>query len=96
MFSIEIQNMNFPLPLEKGGYFLYAKSNCKFCRQAKQLLPDVTAVNVDEYIETNKAKCLDKISTVAEEEITTFPIVFYNGIFIGGYTESKEHFEMME
>jgi glutaredoxin len=87
--------MNFSLPTE-NGYFMYSKSGCKFCKMAKELLPDVTVVNVDEQIKTDKAKCLDQISTVAEVEITTFPVIFFNEIFIGGYTESKEHLSMME
>ena len=81
--------MNFSLPTE-NGYFMYSKSGCKFCRMAKELLPDVTVVNVDEHIETDKAKCLDQNIS------RTFPVVFFNEIFIGGYTESKEHLSMME
>jgi len=95
MISIEFNKMNFPLPIDKG-YFMYSKSNCKFCKFAKEQLPNLTAVNIDEFIETNKSKLLDKISTIATVEIKTFPIVFYNGIYIGGYKESKEHLSMME
>lgn len=95
MFSIEILNMDFHLPT-KNGYFMYSKSNCKFCKMAKELLPDVTVVNADVFIETDKSKFLDKMATIAEAEVKTFPIVFYNRIFIGGYTESKDHFNMME
>jgi len=95
MISIEFNKMNFPLPIDKG-YFMYSKSNCKFCKFAKEQLPNLTAVNIDEFIETNKSKLLDKISTIATVEIKTFPIVFYNGIYIGGYNMSKEHLSMME
>lgn len=35
--------MNFSLPTE-NGYFMYSKSGCKFCKMAKELLPDVTVV----------------------------------------------------
>ena len=87
--------MNFSLPT-KSGYFMYSKSGCKYCRMAKALLPNVTVVNIDEHIKTDKAKCLDQISTVAEVEITTFPVIFFNEIFIGGFTESEEHLNMME
>jgi glutaredoxin len=87
--------MDFSLPT-KSGYFMYSKSGCKFCRMAKALLPNVTVVNIDQYIEAGKAKCLDQISTVAEVEITTFPVIFFNEIFIGGFTESKEHLSLRE
>ena len=87
--------MDFYLPT-KSGYFMYSKSGCKFCRMAKALLPNVTVVNIDQYIEAGKAKCLDQISTVAEVEITTFPVIFFNEIFIGGFTESKEHLSLRE
>jgi len=60
---------------------------------AKELLPDVTVVNVNVFIETDKSKFLDKMATIAEAEVKTFPIVFFNGIFLGGYTESREHLE---
>jgi|TARA_B110000444_G_C18589631_1_gene477859 glutaredoxin len=95
MFSVEFNNMNFSLPT-KSGYFMYSKSGCKFCKMAKELLPNVTVVNVDEHIETDKAKCLDKMATIAEVEIKTFPVIFFNQIFVGGYAESKEHLSMME
>ena len=95
MLSTKILNMEFPLPT-KNGYFMYSKSNCKFCKMAKELLPDVTIVNVNVFIETDKSKFLDKMATIAEVEIKTFPIVFYNRIFIGGFTESKEHLEIMK
>ena len=58
MFSVEFNNMNFSLPT-KSGYFMYSKSGCKFCKMAKELLPNVTVVNVDEHIETDKAKQID-------------------------------------
>ena len=95
MFSVEFNNMNFSLPT-KSGYFMYSKSGCKFCKMAKELLPNVTVVNVDEQIETDKAKCLDKMATIAEVEIKTFPVIFFNQIFVGGYAESKDHLSMME
>ena len=31
----------------------------------------MTVVNVDEHIETDKAKCLDKMATIAEVEINS-------------------------
>ena len=61
--------MDFPLPSGANGYFMYSKSNCKFCKMAKELLPDVTIVNVDVFIETDKLKFLDKMATIAEVEI---------------------------
>jgi glutaredoxin len=95
MIFTEFNNMNFSLPT-KNGYFMYSKSGCKFCRMAQELLPDVTVVNVDAHIETGKAKCLEKMATIAEVEIKTFPVIFFNQIFVGGYTESKDHLSMME
>jgi glutaredoxin len=95
MVYVKFNNMNFYLPT-KTGYFMYSKSGCKFCRMAKDLLPCVTVINVDKHIETDKARCLDQLATIAEVEISTFPVVFFNEIFIGGYTESKDHLNMME
>ena len=44
----------------------------------------MTVVNVDD-IEAGKAKCLDQLATIAEVEIKTFPVIFFNEIYIGGY-----------
>ena len=41
-------------------------------------------------------RVIDQLATIAEVEISTFPVVFFNEIFIGGYTESKDHLNMME
>ena len=49
----------------------------------------MTVVNVDD-IEAGKAKRLDQLATIAEVEIKTFPVIFFNEIYIGGFTESKE------
>tara|TARA_B100000795_G_scaffold121026_1_gene90089 strand:- start:99 stop:374 length:276 start_codon:yes stop_codon:yes gene_type:complete len=75
------------------GYFLYSKSNCKYCSLAKDLLPNVSFVNVDHALATNKQLFLEKLHAIAETPIQTFPVVFFNGIFLGGYTESREHLE---
>ena len=84
------------MELPTSGYFLYSKSKCKYCTKAKELLPAVTVINVDHLIEKNKKLFLENVEKIAETEVKTFPIVFYNGIFIGGFTESQEHFTLIK
>ena len=56
----------------------------------------MTVINVDHLIEKNKKLFLENVEKIAETEVKTFPIVFYNGIFIGGFTESQEHFTLIK
>ncbi len=74
-----------------AGYFLYTKSNCKWCQKAKENLPNCVAVNVDKDIEKDKEKFLAFIDEISYASPRTFPMVFYNGIFVGGCKESLEH-----
>jgi glutaredoxin len=77
------------------GYFLYTKSNCKWCQRAKETLPECTVVNVDKIIEKNKDDFLAFVDEISYATPRTFPMVFYNGIFVGGCTESLQHLLVM-
>jgi glutaredoxin len=79
----------------ENGYFLYTKSNCKWCKKAKETLPDCVVVNVDKHIEDNKNDFLAFVDEISYATPRTFPIVFYNGIFVGGFTESLQHLKLI-
>jgi glutaredoxin len=75
------------------GYTIYSKTGCTYCTKVKLLLTGFelpyTIVNCDEYLLENKEKFLDFIKTKAEKEYKTFPMVFLEGKFIGGFMETK-------
>jgi len=88
--------MEFELPLD-NGFTIYTKSNCPYCTKAKQLLhteiPLPKIINCDHYLQTNREPFLEFIKKLAKKDHKTFPIIFKNGIFLGGYTETKEYME---
>ena len=86
--------MEFTRPSE-SGFTIYSKSGCLQCSKVKTLLQDnrlsFTAVDCDEYILEDKPSFLLFMNNMANRDIKVFPMIFYNGTFIGGYTETKEH-----
>lgn len=74
--------------LEKLGinninkWLIYTKSNCDYCTKVKDLLQSeqyITIINCDNWLKNTEYK--------------TFPIVFLNEKFIGGYNETKNYFQ---
>jgi glutaredoxin len=88
--------MEFALP-EKDGYTIYSKSGCVNCLNVKGFLKDknilFALVDCDEYLIETKIEFLEFIKNLTQKECKTFPIIFYNEKFIGGYNETKEHVE---
>jgi len=79
-------------------YTIYSKSGCPNCSKVKKLLEkqEKVIVDCDEYILENKAGFLDFIRKLCEREWNTFPMVFHNNKFIGGYTETQKFNEELE
>jgi glutaredoxin 3 len=82
--------MEFEKPL-KSGFTIYSKSGCPNCVKAKALLNSkhllLKVVNCDEYIIEDKETFLLFITSLSNTEVKMFPIVFYDGKFVGGYNE---------
>jgi glutaredoxin len=55
----------------------------------KDLKPEPFYINCDNVLSNKKEEFLDFIKRKAGKEHRTFPIVFYNGSFVGGFTETK-------
>ena len=70
-------------------YTIYTKSNCKYCTLTKEFLinENIIIINCDEYLENNKNNFLDFIKNLTDIEYKTFPIIFFDKKFIGGYSE---------
>jgi glutaredoxin 3 len=88
--------MELEKPLE-SGFTIYSKSGCPNCLKAKALLNSkhllLKVVNCDEYILEDKETFLSFITSLSNVEVKSFPIVFYDGKFIGGYNEITEFVE---
>lgn len=78
-------------------YVIYTKSGCDFCRKLKNLLTlekiPFTEINCDNKLAQNRTLFLSSIQTMIGREWKTFPMVFINSIFIGGYTETVKYIE---
>lgn len=86
--------MEFELP-KKNGYTIYTKSGCTYCRKAKFLLEkeNVTMIDCDEYLIEARSAFLDFIRSInGNIEYKTFPMIFHDGRFVGGYTELANYY----
>jgi len=76
------------------GFTIYSKSGCDFCKKAKQLLTHqhltYTMVDCDEYIIEDKTAFLQSMEHLAGRVVKTFPMIFYNGEWVGGFMEMKD------
>jgi glutaredoxin len=76
-----------------SGFTIYSKSGCPNCLKSKSLLKEknllFNIIDCDEYIIEDKPFFLSFINNLANEEVKTFPMIFYNGKFTGGFIELK-------
>jgi glutaredoxin len=88
--------MNYVFPASTG-LTIYTKSNCQYCSLIKELIErnnlEVSIVNCDYYLMENRERFLEYIHQITNLNYKTFPMVFYDGQFIGGYTETKKWIE---
>jgi len=84
--------MNIPPPSSKD-FTIYSKSGCNLCRELKEYLElhkqHYTTVNCDDYLLEDRAFCLNFIKSYTKCDLRTFPIVFFNGEYIGSFKETK-------
>jgi len=86
-----------PYP-DQNTYTVYCKSDCHYCTKAKELVSSKNPmlIDCDGYLVENKDLFLQTMAHRIGKEHKTFPIVFYKGLYLGGYTEAKEHYETTE
>lgn len=77
----------FPSP-NSEGFFVYTKDNCKYCLMVKELIPDASYINTESLLVEKKEEFLTFIEGLVGKSHRTFPIVFYNGAFVGGFIET--------
>lgn len=78
-----------------NGFTIYSKSGCPSCVKVKNLLIDckINVINCDEYVLNDKANFLLFIKTLSGEDVKTFPMVFNDAKFVGGYQATKTFIE---
>lgn len=74
-------------------FTVYTKKECKYCEKAKELLINnhffLTVIPCDDYLLENKEAFLDVMEKKIGQVYKTFPMVFYEGKFLGGFTETE-------
>lgn len=76
------------------GFFIYSKSGCPNCLKLKTTLRDKSLlyidVNCDDYLvePEDKETFISFIREKSSISLHTFPIVFFDGVYIGGYKEA--------
>jgi len=75
-------------------YTIFTKSQCKYCDNIKSLMieekEDVEYISCDEMLRINRDSFIDFMKKRTNVETITFPIVFYNGVYVGGYDDYHE------
>jgi glutaredoxin len=70
-------------------FTIYSKSGCTFCTKAKNELNQneltYNIIDCDDYLIEDRSGFLQWMETLTHEPVKTFPIIFYKGIYIGGY-----------
>lgn len=90
--------MEFKKPFDKD-FTIYSKSGCINCSSVKKLIKEkcfiFNEINCDEYLIEEKDNFLSFIETIVGKSYKTFPMVFYNGKFIGGYTDTIDFIDKL-
>jgi glutaredoxin len=92
---------NFIYPKDKI-WTIYTKSNCIYCTQVKELLKsnniDYITVSCDEYIQNSieKKVFLSQMENIIGNKYKTFPMVFNEKNFIGGFIDTEKYIESIK
>jgi len=78
--------MQFIFP-ELTGYTIYTKTGCKWCVQAKRFFTEANTINCDRLLLQDRDEFLVQMDKLTGGH-GTFPMIFHNNRFIGGYHES--------
>lgn len=90
--------MDFAEPLNTG-FTIYTKSGCSNCTKVKKLLQEnkilFTTIDSNNYLIEEKENFLSFIKIKSNSEHKTFPIIFHDGVFIGGYQETVQFIDKL-
>lgn len=78
---------------ELNVFTIYSKSGCHNCSKIKTLLNNnkliYNEINCDEYLIEERDSFLSFIESKIGKPYNIFPIIFFNGKFIGSYIETS-------
>jgi glutaredoxin len=86
----------FSLP-STNSYTIYSISDCPYCDKVKELLkdkkPEPVIINCDQFKQNSREEFLTFMKEITNQDWKTFPMVFHNGKFIGGYSDTENYFD---
>lgn len=81
------------------GFTIYSKSGCYNCTKLKKLLSEYKLfffeIQCDEYLIEDRDGFLSFMESKIGKSYSIFPMVFYDGIFIGGFNEATTQIEKL-
>ena len=79
------------------GYSIYSRSGCCNCDKAKKKIEATShpllVINCDEDLIEDRQSCLLNLKLYTGQEFTQFPLIFYNGDYIGSWKDLSHHLE---
>lgn len=79
------------------GYTVYSKRECLWCERVKDLLTNreasYVAIACDDALSANREEFIRIMKERTGLATIKFPLVFYQGEFVGGYPDTKRHLE---
>ena len=86
--------MNIQLP--DAPHVIFTKQKCSYCTRAKVLLPQARIIHCDDWLKQDRETFLAQMDSISGAKPRTFPMVFINGKYIGGYVETKKYIDELE
>ena len=90
--------MEFKEPL-KSGFTVYTKSGCPFCSKVKKFIQEnklsYETIDCDDYLIEDKKNFLVFIEIRSNVIFKTFPVIFHDEKFIGGYQETVNYIDKL-
>jgi glutaredoxin len=95
-YITRIYPIMYPDPAMDSSLFtIYCKSQCIYCKKVKKLLQEHSfpfiEIQCDVFLVENKPAFLKHMHDLAGVPVKTFPMVFHQGMFIGGYEDTQEY-----
>jgi glutaredoxin len=79
------------------GYTIYSRSGCCNCDKAKKKIEEgkrpLLYINCDDELIEDRESCLTNLKLYAGKTITQFPVIFFDGEFIGSWKDLNLHLE---
>jgi glutaredoxin len=90
-----LSDINTDTNTNKKTFTIYSISSCNYCIKAKELLnkENLTIINCDEYKQTNRDNFLNFMDNLTQTTYRTFPMIFHENRFIGGFNRIKIYYE---